>query len=119
LIRALHDLSAWITGLRRSQAATRQEIERLEIDVLHHNILKLNPLAGRSEQQVWEYIIDHQLPYNALHDQGYRSIGCACCTRATNSGEDIRAGRWWWEGDEKKERGLHTRTTQQSPDGPC
>jgi len=108
LIRALDGLSAWITGLRRSQAATRQQIERIEIDTVHRGILKLNPLAGWSEEQVWNYIILHKLPYNALHDRGYRSIGCACCTRPTNPGEDLRAGRWWWEETAKKECGLHT-----------
>jgi thioredoxin-dependent adenylylsulfate APS reductase len=116
LIRALHGLSAWITGLRRSQAASRQEIERLEIDTTHDNILKLNPLAGWSEQQVWDYINDHQLPYNTLHDRGYRSIGCAPCTRPTNPGEDLRAGRWWWENTGWKECGLHTRVMRNSPD---
>jgi phosphoadenosine phosphosulfate reductase len=109
LMRALHGLSAWITGLRRSQSATREQIERIEIDAAHHDIVKLNPLAGWSEEQVWQYINSHELPYNALHDCGYRSIGCACCTRPTNPGEDIRAGRWWWEDNTKKECGLHTR----------
>lgn len=117
LLRALDGLLAWVTGLRRAQAASRQKIERLEIDAAHQNILKLNPLAGWSEQQVWEYIIEHQLPYNALHDQGYRSIGCAPCTRPTNPGEDIRAGRWWWENTGWKECGLHTRVMETSPDG--
>jgi thioredoxin-dependent adenylylsulfate APS reductase len=109
LIRALQGLSAWITGLRRSQSATREQIERIEIDSAHNDIVKLNPLAGWSEEQVWEYINVHELPYNALHSRGYRSIGCACCTRATHPGEDIRAGRWWWEDNSKKECGLHTR----------
>jgi thioredoxin-dependent adenylylsulfate APS reductase len=108
MVRALDGLSAWITGLRRSQAATRQRIERVEIDIAHHGIVKLNPLAGWSEEQVWSYIILHELPYNALHNRGYRSIGCACCTRPTNPGEDLRAGRWWWEENTKKECGLHT-----------
>ncbi len=116
LIRALEGLSAWITGLRRSQAASRQEIERLQIDADHRNIMKLNPLAGWSEQQVWEYIISHQLPYNALHDRGYRSIGCAPCTRPTNPGGDLRSGRWWWENTNWKECGLHARTVRNVSD---
>jgi phosphoadenylyl-sulfate reductase (thioredoxin) len=107
LIRALNGLSAWITGLRRSHAESRREIERFEIDAAHDNILKINPLASWSEEQVWNYISAHRLPYNALHDRGYRSIGCACCTRPTNPGEDIRAGRWWWEENTKKECGIH------------
>jgi thioredoxin-dependent adenylylsulfate APS reductase len=108
LIRALDGLSAWITGLRRLQASSRQRIERFEIDHTHSDIVKLNPLAGWSEEQVWNYINLHELPYNALHDRGYRSIGCACCTRPTNPGEDIRAGRWWWEENSRKECGLHS-----------
>ncbi len=107
LQRALKGLSAWITGLRRVETSTRQDIRRIEIDTLHNNIVKLNPLAQWSERQVWDYIRIHSLPYNELHDRGYRSIGCAPCTRATNPGEDLRAGRWWWENDEKKECGLH------------
>jgi thioredoxin-dependent adenylylsulfate APS reductase len=108
LMRALDGLSAWITGLRRSQSSSRKMIDHLEIDSAHHNIIKLNPLAGWSEEQVWNYIVMHELPYNALHDRGYRSIGCDCCTRPTNPGQDIRAGRWWWEESGKKECGLHT-----------
>ena len=109
LIRALDGLSAWITGLRRSQASSRERIERFEIDQAHSDIVKVNPLAGWSEEQVWNYINMHALPYNTLHDRGYRSIGCACCTRPTNPGEDIRAGRWWWEENSRKECGLHGR----------
>lgn len=107
LTLALGGLSAWITGLRRSQSASRGEIQRFEIDTAHRDILKLNPLAGWSEGEVWEYITIHNLPYNSLHDRGYRSIGCAPCTRATNPGENIRAGRWWWEEGVKKECGIH------------
>jgi len=107
LARALEGLSAWITGLRRMQAASRSAAKRIEIDELHNGILKLNPLIDWSEQQVWDYIAAHSLSYNSLHDRGYRSIGCAPCTRPTNPGEDYRAGRWWWERDEKKECGMH------------
>ena len=105
--RALTGLDAWITGLRREQAATRTSVEVVEIDAAHGSIVKLNPLAGWTEQQVWDYIRMHNVPYNALHDRGYPSIGCAPCTRAIQPGEDIRAGRWWWESPATKECGLH------------
>jgi len=117
LLCALKGLSAWITGLRRSQTITRSAARKIEIDDLHSNILKLNPLADWSEQEVWDYIQKHSIPYNALHDRGYRSIGCAPCTRATNPGEDIRAGRWWWEKDQKKECGLHASPSSVAKNG--
>lgn len=107
LNRALGSLDAWITGLRREQAVTRGAVQKVEIDKDHGEIVKLNPLADWSEKQVWDYIRENQLPYNKLHDQGYPSIGCAPCTRAIKLGEDIRAGRWWWETPESKECGLH------------
>jgi phosphoadenosine phosphosulfate reductase len=112
LTKALEGLSAWITGLRRTQTVSRRAAKKVEVDDLHGNILKLNPLAYWSEQDVWDYIRSRALPYNALHDRGYRSIGCAPCTRATNPGEDIRAGRWWWERDSKRECGLHLRSVR-------
>lgn len=105
--RALHGLEAWITGLRREQAATRTEIEVLEIDQAHGSMVKINPLAYWTEPQVWAYVKEHRVPYNVLHDRGYPSIGCAPCTRAIQPGEDIRAGRWWWEHPTTKECGLH------------
>ena len=105
--RALAELDAWITGLRRTQAVTRTRTPKLEVDSAHHGLLKLNPLADWSETQVWDYIKAHDVPYNRLHDQGYPSIGCAPCTRAVRPGEDVRAGRWWWERPEHKECGLH------------
>lgn len=105
--RALKGLSAWITGLRRIQTVSRSAVAKLEIDPVHDGILKLNPLAAWSEQEVWDYIIGLKLPYNTLHDHGYRSIGCAPCTRAINPGEALRAGRWWWEQDGRKECGIH------------
>jgi phosphoadenosine phosphosulfate reductase len=107
MLRALEGLSAWITGLRRIQTVTRRAVRKIEIDTVHDGILKLNPLCEWSEQEVWDYINAHQLPYNALHDHGYRSIGCEPCTRAINPGEDLRAGRWWWETGDKKECGIH------------
>ncbi len=106
--RALADLDAWITGLRRDQAASRADVHNVEIDEGHGGILKLNPLADWSDDQVWAYIREHDVPYNALHDQGYPSIGCQPCTRAVAPHEDPRAGRWWWEQDAvAKECGIH------------
>ena len=107
--RALKDLDAWITGLRREQAVTRAAISQVEVDAAHGAIIKVNPLVEWTEQQVWAYIRQHDVPYNALHDRGYPSIGCAPCTRAVQPGEDIRAGRWWWENPTTKECGLHLR----------
>jgi len=109
LERALADLEAWLCGLRREQSVTRTEIKKVEVDVAHNSIIKINPLADWTEKQVWDYIKANDVPYNALHDQNYPSIGCAPCTRAVKPGEDIRAGRWWWETPEKKECGLHHR----------
>ena len=108
LERAMSDLDAWVTGLRRDQVTTRAGVQRVEIDEAHGNRIKINPLADWSWEQVWEYIHRYQVPYNELHDKGYPSIGCAPCTRAVLLGEDQRAGRWWWEGDPNaKECGLH------------
>lgn len=107
--RALQGLQAWITGLRRQQAVTRASVPKIEVDDAHGGILKLNPLANWSEQQVWDYIRAHNVPYNVLHDRGFPSIGCVPCTRAIQPGEDIRAGRWWWETPEQKECGLHVK----------
>lgn len=106
LRRALAGKGAWITGQRRAQSATRTELAEREYDPVH-GLQKFNPLAAWSEEQVWDYVREHQLPYNALYDQGYRSIGCAPCTRPVVTGEDPRAGRWWWELAEQKECGLH------------
>ncbi|MBU6459738.1 MAG: phosphoadenylyl-sulfate reductase [Proteobacteria bacterium] len=106
LQRALSGKKAWITGLRKEQGATRENLADAEWDDLH-GLKKFNPLANWSESDVWDYIHHHQLPYNPLHDKGYPSIGCAPCTRAITKGEDIRAGRWWWENPETKECGLH------------
>lgn len=107
LNRALKNLNAWICGLRREQSVTRTDIKKIEIDKVHNSILKINPLTDWTEKQVWDYIKENNVPYNSLHDKGYPSIGCAPCTRAVKPGEDIRAGRWWWESPEKKECGLH------------
>ncbi len=108
LTRALAGKQAWITGMRRSQAVTRQDMPVQEWDT-DHGLHKFNPLAEWTDKEVWQYIRDHDVPYNALHDRHYPSIGCAPCTRAIAAGEDIRAGRWWWENADTKECGLHVK----------
>lgn len=107
LMRALSGLDAWITGLRREQSVTRTELKKIEIDEAYEGIVKINPLADWSNDQVWDHVKKNDVPYNPLFDQGYTSIGCEPCTRPIKPGEDIRAGRWWWESPEKKECGLH------------
>ncbi len=108
LDRMLAELDAWITGLRADQAATRADTALVVIDAAHDSMVKINPLAHWSSDEVWAYIREHDVPYNALHDQGYPSIGCAPCTRAVAPGENPRAGRWWWEQDAAaKECGIH------------
>lgn len=108
LKRALQGYDAWITGVRRKQAATRADTSVVSADHEHEGLTKIAPLAGWSKEQVWAYIHDHYLPYHSLYDSGYTSIGCDPCTRATTPGEDERAGRWWWESEnEVKECGLH------------
>jgi phosphoadenosine phosphosulfate reductase len=105
--RALAGLAGWVTGLRREQSVTRTDLAAIEIDESHGGILKLNPLLEWSEEQAWDYAKQHHVPVSRLYDQGYRSIGCAPCTRAVATGEHARAGRWWWEDPEHKECGLH------------
>jgi phosphoadenosine phosphosulfate reductase len=107
LKRALTQSDCWITGLRREQSVTRNKIMKIEIDTLNNNIIKLNPLADWTNDEVWAYIRENKIPYNALHDRGYPSIGCEPCTRAVEKGADPRSGRWWWEIDTHKECGLH------------
>lgn len=104
--RALAGNKAWVTGQRRAQSTTRAELHVQEDDAAHA-MTKFNPLADWSEEDVWAYIRANDVPYNALHDQGYPSIGCEPCTRAVQPGEDVRAGRWWWENPDSKECGLH------------
>lgn len=111
LARALAGKRAWITGQRREQASNRSQLAEQEFDAVH-GVEKFNPLVDWTEAAVWEYIHALQVPYNRLYDQGYRSIGCAPCTRPVLPGEDVRAGRWWWEKAETKECGLHV-----TPDG--
>jgi phosphoadenosine phosphosulfate reductase len=105
--RAMRTVDAWITGLRRDQGVTRAAVRKLEIDEARISPLKLNPIADWSLDQVWSYIRANDVPYNRLHDAGFPSIGCAPCTRAVASGEEVRAGRWWWESPAQKECGLH------------
>lgn len=108
LKRAFEGLEVWICGLRREQSVTRADNQVVEWDE-GNGMIKINPLIDWSESQVWDYIKSHQIPYNVLHDKGFPSIGCQPCTRAVKEGEDIRAGRWWWENPEQKECGLHNR----------
>jgi phosphoadenosine phosphosulfate reductase len=111
LTRALAGKRAWITGQRRAQAASRAELREHEFDTAH-GLEKFNPLAAWTEDEVWQYIRAHHVPYNRLYDEGYPSIGCAPCTRPVLPGEEARAGRWWWEQADTKECGLHV-----TPDG--
>jgi len=104
--RALASQKAWLTGMRRAQSLTRDRLEIEEFDAAR-GMAKFNPLADWSEDDVWSYIHAREVPYNALYDQAYRSIGCAPCSRPVVAGEDVRAGRWWWEIPANKECGLH------------
>lgn len=108
LKRALTGKSAWVTGMRAEQAATRTSLPTREFDE-GNQLEKFNPLSDWTEQEVWAYIRLFEVPYNALHDDFYPSIGCAPCTRAVAMGEDVRAGRWWWEDPDSKECGLHVK----------
>ncbi len=108
LQRALQGKQAWVTGLRREQAPTRQHLGAAEWDA-DNGLHKFNPLIEWTQIDVWSYIREFNVPYNMLHDRSYPSIGCAPCTRAVAAGQDIRAGRWWWEDPESKECGLHKR----------
>jgi phosphoadenosine phosphosulfate reductase len=107
LTKHLHTLDAWVTGLRRDQWASRTNIRKVEIDHDHGAIVKLSPLAEWTEEEVWEYVREHEVPYHSLYDRGYTSIGCAPCTRAIGADEQSRAGRWWWESNAPKECGIH------------
>ena len=108
LRRALSGLEAWICGLRREQSMTRADLGVVEWDE-SNGLVRINPLAAWTESEVWSYIRRNDVPYNVLHDRGFPSIGCACCTRPVKEGEDRRAGRWWWETPEGKECSLHAR----------
>jgi phosphoadenylyl-sulfate reductase (thioredoxin) len=107
LARALTGLDAWATGVRREGGPTRAGTPKVELDAAHGGIVKLNPLADWTREQVWDHVRANHLPVNPLYGRGYTSIGCAPCTRPTRPGEDERAGRWWWEADPARECGLH------------
>ncbi len=106
LKRALKAFKVWITGLRQEQSITRKNLKKVEWDE-NYKLIKINPLIDWSFDMVWQYIKKENVPYNKLHDKNYPSIGCEPCTRAIKEGEDIRAGRWWWENPEQKECGIH------------
>ena len=112
LTRALAPLRAWVTGQRKDQSpGTRTAVPVVQLDRTFSTavrpLVKFNPLSEWSSKQVWSYIREHEVPYNALHDRGFISIGCEPCTRATNPSQHEREGRWWWEEETKKECGLH------------
>jgi len=109
LHRALEGFEMWITGLRKEQSVTRNDNILIEIDDNNHGRIKINPLINWTENHILEFIHKNNIPYNKLHDQGFPSIGCQPCTRMIEPGEDLRAGRWWWEMPEHKECGLHQR----------
>ena len=115
LDKALKGKKAWITGLRREQSNARAEVLAIE---QQEKRAKINPLVDWTNGDVWHYIATHHVPYNALHDQFYPSIGCAPCTRAVTLGEDIRSGRWWWEQEAAKECGLHVAASSSLRDIP-
>lgn len=98
--------AGWVCGLRREQSPTRTELHAVEWDA-DNSMPKFNPLIDWTLEEVQGYLKENGVPYNPLHDRGFVSIGCACCTRAVRRGEDARAGRWWWEEPEHKECGLH------------
>ena len=104
--RALAGAAAWVTGVRAEQSADRAMMSYAAVD-LQHRLIKLNPLIDWTRERVAEFVRNNHIPYNSLHDRGFLSIGCAPCTRAVAPGEPERAGRWWWEQEEKKECGLH------------
>jgi phosphoadenosine phosphosulfate reductase len=119
LRRALSTLNAWVTGQRRDQSpGTRAQVPVMQIDPTFgsngHQLIKFNPLANWTSKQVWSYIRENNVPYNALHDRGFISIGCEPCTRAILPGQHEREGRWWWEDATKKECGLHAGNTNGS-----
>ena len=116
LRRALSGKGAWVTGLRRDQAVTRGNLEVSSFDA-DFGLQKYNPLLDWSHKDVWAYIRHNDVPYNKLHDEFYPSLGCAPCTRSVTPGEDIRAGRWWWENPDGKECGLHVSSSQKVAHG--
>lgn len=107
LERQLEGLDAWVSGLRRDQNVTRSDTRKVEVDLAHGGIVKVNPLADWTLERVWKYAKAHDVPTNRLHDKGYPSVGCESCSRAIKPGDDVRSGRWWWEQAESKECGIH------------
>jgi len=107
LRKMLSTLDGWITGIRRDQTSIRENASMLEIDEQYNSIIKINPLLDWTWQNVLDYIEERNIPFNKLLDKGYSSIGCAPCTKAIKPGDDLRAGRWWWEESQQKECGLH------------
>ncbi len=107
LNRFLSGLDAWVTGLRRDQGVTREDTAKVHFDAPHGGIVKLNPIADWTHEQVLEYVRKHNVPTNRLHAEGYPSVGCDPCSRAIAVGDDPRAGRWWWESPETRECGIH------------
>ncbi len=105
--RYLKDFDAYVTGLRRDQNVTRKDTGKAELDVANGGLVKINPIADWTHEQVMEYVGEHRVPINRLHSKGYPSVGCQPCTRAIGPGDDPRAGRWWWESADTKECGLH------------
>ena len=106
LQRALKGNELWITGIRKEQSANRNDLPSVEWDE-KNNIVKFHPLFDWSFEQVKKFVVQNNIPYNSLHDKGFPSIGCQPCTRPVKDGDDARAGRWWWEQNDKKECGLH------------
>jgi thioredoxin-dependent adenylylsulfate APS reductase len=113
LSRYLGGLDAWVSGLRRDQNVTRVDTPKIEIDESHGGIVKLNPIADWSDEQVIDYVREHNIPVNRLHGEGYPSVGCAPCSRAIAPGDDPRSGRWWWENPETRECGIHVEEEDQ------
>lgn len=109
----LAGLDAWVSGLRRDQGITRSDTPKLEVDFIHGGIVKVNPLADWSREDVVGYVQAHNVPTNRLHAEGYPSVGCEPCSRAIRPGEDARAGRWWWEQPETRECGIHVAEEEQ------
>jgi phosphoadenosine phosphosulfate reductase len=114
LKRHLAGLDAWVSGLRRDQNVTRADTPKVEIDYIHGGLVKVNPIADWTREQVLAYVEAHNVPINRLHAEGYPSVGCAPCSRAVRPGEDERSGRWWWEQPETRECGIHVGEEQGS-----
>jgi phosphoadenosine phosphosulfate reductase len=107
LNRYLATLDAWVAGLRRDQGVTREDTAKVQFDNQHGGIVKVNPIADWTHEQVLAYVRKHDVPINRLHAEGYPSVGCDPCSRAIAAGDDPRAGRWWWERPETRECGIH------------